>query len=117
MPSDGTDHHAVRRADAHGARVPGPPSPCRLTGGRAWEDGPGAGRPGGAAAWAAEREIDTAARRDAPQWEDLAHRAVASTADGFHYRITVDGRAIDLQDPYLSEDQRELIHGVLGEGA
>ncbi|MEV7547507.1 protealysin inhibitor emfourin [Streptomyces sp. NPDC089915] len=74
-------------------------------------------RSGGFAGGEKERELDTAGRRDAPQWEDLAHRAVASTADGFHYRITVDGRAIDLQDPYLSEDQRELIHGVLGEGA
>ncbi|GAA0289130.1 hypothetical protein GCM10010302_29320 [Streptomyces polychromogenes] len=74
-------------------------------------------RSGGFAGGEKERELDTTGLRDAPRWEELAHRAVASTADGYHYRITVDGRAIDLQDPYLSEEQRELIHGVLGEGA
>ncbi|MFH7599031.1 protealysin inhibitor emfourin [Streptomyces racemochromogenes] len=74
-------------------------------------------RSGGFAGGEKERELDTAGRRDAPRWEELAHRAVASTADGYHYRITVDGRTVDVQDPYLSEEQRELIRGVLGEGA
>ncbi|MEU8436609.1 protealysin inhibitor emfourin [Streptomyces sp. NPDC029216] len=74
-------------------------------------------RSGGFAGGEEERELDTAGRLDASQWEDLAHRAVASTADGYHYRITVDDRAIDLQDPYLSADQRQLIRGVLDEGA
>ncbi|GLX41820.1 hypothetical protein Sros01_78920 [Streptomyces roseochromogenus] len=41
-----------------------------------------------------ERAADTTGRRDAPRWEELAHRAVASTADGYHYRITVDGLAV-----------------------
>ncbi|MER6218913.1 protealysin inhibitor emfourin [Streptomyces sp. NPDC048387] len=74
-------------------------------------------RSGGFTGGEKEREIDTAGRRDAPRWEQLAQRAVQPTADGYHYRITVDGRALDLQDPYLSEEQRELIRGVLGEGA
>ncbi|MEU5811914.1 protealysin inhibitor emfourin [Streptomyces sp. NPDC059650] len=74
-------------------------------------------RSGGFAGGEKERALDTTGRRDAPRWEELAHRAVASTADGYHYRITVDGRAVDVQDPYLSEEQRELIRGVLGEGA
>ncbi|MFF2196096.1 protealysin inhibitor emfourin [Streptomyces sp. NPDC058157] len=74
-------------------------------------------RSGGFAGGEQEREIDTAGRRDAPQWEELAHRAVASTPDGYHYRITVDGRTVDLQDPYLSEDQQRLVRGVLGEGS
>ncbi|RKT02548.1 hypothetical protein BX286_0456 [Streptomyces sp. 3211.6] len=74
-------------------------------------------RSGGFAGGEEERELDTSGRRDAPQWEELAHRAVAPAPDGYHYRITVDGRAVDLQDPYLSEDQRRLIRGVLGEGA
>ncbi|MEU6865491.1 protealysin inhibitor emfourin [Streptomyces sp. NPDC046876] len=74
-------------------------------------------RSGGFAGGEKERALDTTGRKDAPRWEELAHRAVASTADGYHYRITVDGRAVDVQDPYLSEEQRELIRGVLGEGA
>ncbi|MEW2417002.1 protealysin inhibitor emfourin [Streptomyces sp. NPDC046866] len=74
-------------------------------------------RSGGFAGGEKERVLDTTGRRDAPRWEELAHRAVESTADGYHYRITVDGRAVDVQDPYLSEEQRELIRGVLGEGA
>ncbi|MEU3405144.1 protealysin inhibitor emfourin [Streptomyces sp. NPDC006670] len=74
-------------------------------------------RSGGFTGAEQERKLDTSGLRDAPKWEELAHRAVAPTADGYHYRITVDGRTVDLQDPYLSEDQRRLIRGVLDEGA
>ncbi|MCB5181980.1 protealysin inhibitor emfourin [Streptomyces antimicrobicus] len=63
------------------------------------------------------RELDTDGRADAARWEELAHRALAATADGFHYRITVDDQVLDVQDPYLSEEQRALVRAVLGEGA
>ncbi|RSS66033.1 protealysin inhibitor emfourin [Streptomyces sp. WAC06614] len=63
------------------------------------------------------RELDTHARPDAARWEELAHRAVAPTADGFHYRITVDDQVLDVQDPFLTEEQRELVRAVLVEGA
>ncbi|MEV7415399.1 protealysin inhibitor emfourin [Streptomyces sp. NPDC089919] len=73
-------------------------------------------RSGGFAGVEKARELDTRGLRDAERWEELAHRAVAPRPDGFHYRITVDDEAIDLQDPYLSEDQRTLIQALM-EGA
>ncbi|AZM87341.1 MULTISPECIES: protealysin inhibitor emfourin [Streptomyces] len=63
------------------------------------------------------RALDTAGRQDASRLEELAHRALSSVADGYHYRITVDGEVLDVQDPCLSDDQRALIRTVLGEGA
>ncbi|MER5811709.1 protealysin inhibitor emfourin [Streptomyces sp. NPDC002033] len=64
------------------------------------------------------REVDTTARPDAAQWEGLARRVVEPpTADGFHYRITVDDHVIDLDESALTRHQRELISAVLAEGA
>lgn len=63
-----------------------------------------------------EREVDTAARLDAAKWEGLARRVLQEVADGFHYRITIDGHVLDLAEPALTGDQRELIRAVLGEG-
>ncbi|MFI5762411.1 MULTISPECIES: protealysin inhibitor emfourin [unclassified Streptomyces] len=63
------------------------------------------------------RKIDTSVRRDAAEWEGLARRAVRPVADGFHYRITIDGRAVDVDEAALTDDQRDLIRAVLGEGA
>ncbi|MFJ5549138.1 protealysin inhibitor emfourin [Streptomyces sp. NPDC093225] len=74
-------------------------------------------RTGGFAGVEKAREIDTRGRRDAERWEELAHRAVSPSPDGFHYRITVDDQVIDLQDPYLSEDQRKLIRALMDEAA
>lgn len=61
------------------------------------------------------RKIDTSARRDAAEWEDLARRVLPSVADGFHYRITVDDQELVLDETGLTGDQRELIRAVLGE--
>lgn len=33
--------------------------------------------------------------------------------DGFSYVIRVDSKLVELQDPYLTEDQRQLIDTVL----
>ncbi|MCM1969607.1 protealysin inhibitor emfourin [Streptomyces sp. G1] len=63
------------------------------------------------------RKIDTSGRRDAAEWEGLARRAVRPVADGFHYRITIDGQAVDIDEAGLTGDQRELIRAVLGQRA
>ena len=83
-------------------------------------------RTGGFAGIERYAELDTADRPDATHVEALAHRALAPrpganpprvVPDGFSYEITVDGRSVSLQDPHLTEDQRELIRLVLKEGA
>ncbi|MFF8271489.1 protealysin inhibitor emfourin [Streptomyces sp. NPDC016562] len=74
-------------------------------------------RSGGFAGLEKLRTLDTSSRADAAELEELAQRAVAPVADGFHYRITVDDEVLDLQDPFLSDAQRTLIRTVLGEGA
>ncbi|MGW6979263.1 protealysin inhibitor emfourin [Streptomyces sp. NPDC054932] len=74
-------------------------------------------RSGGFAGSEKLRALDTSGRADAAELEELAQRAVAPVADGYHYRITVDDEVLDLQDPFLSDTQRALIRTVLGEGA
>ncbi|MGW7452437.1 protealysin inhibitor emfourin [Streptomyces sp. NPDC054787] len=74
-------------------------------------------RSGGFAGFEKLRTLDTSGRVDAAELEELAQRAVAPVADGYHYRITVDDEVLDLQDPCLSHAQRTLIRTVLGEGA
>ncbi|MEU4733233.1 protealysin inhibitor emfourin [Streptomyces sp. NPDC023588] len=74
-------------------------------------------RSGGFAGLEKLRTLDTSGRADATELEELAQRAVAPVADGYHYRITVDDEVLDLQDPCLSHAQRTLIRAVLGEGA
>ncbi|MGW2489267.1 protealysin inhibitor emfourin [Streptomyces sp. NPDC001606] len=82
-------------------------------------------RTGGFAGIERRAEVDTSARPDADEWEDLAERALASgraappagVPDGFSYEITVDGRTVYAADPLLTEEQRELISRVLKEGA
>ncbi|MFB7180393.1 protealysin inhibitor emfourin [Streptomyces sp. NPDC056257] len=73
-------------------------------------------RSGGFAGQEKLRALDTLGRADAGELEELAQRAVAPVADGYHYRITVDDEVLDLQDPFLSDAQRTLIRTVLGEG-
>ncbi|MFJ4776622.1 protealysin inhibitor emfourin [Streptomyces sp. NPDC088762] len=74
-------------------------------------------RSGGFAGLEKTRALDTSDRADAAELEELAQRAVAPVADGYHYRITVDDEVLDLQDPCLTDDQRTLIRTVLDEGA
>ncbi|MET9448267.1 protealysin inhibitor emfourin [Streptomyces cinerochromogenes] len=82
-------------------------------------------RTGGFAGIERRAEVDTSARPDAPDWQALAERVLASgrdtppagVPDGFAYAITVDGRTVYAADPRLSEDERELVSKVLKEGA
>ncbi|MFB7505814.1 protealysin inhibitor emfourin [Streptomyces broussonetiae] len=82
-------------------------------------------RTGGFAGIERRAEVDTSARPDAPEWQALAERVLASAPgtmpagvpDGFRYEITVDGRTVYAADPRLTDDQRELISRVLKEGA
>ncbi|MET7644774.1 protealysin inhibitor emfourin [Streptomyces sp. NPDC005426] len=82
-------------------------------------------RTGGFAGIARHREIDTSGRADAPAWEALAESALTDgrdapatgVADGFSYRITVDGRTVHCADPRLTDAQRALVSRVLKEGA
>ncbi|WP_328538877.1 protealysin inhibitor emfourin [Streptomyces sp. NBC_00344] len=82
-------------------------------------------RTGGFAGIARRAEVDTSARPDADEWHVLAEQALttgqdappAGVPDGFHYRITVDGRTVHCADPHLSDAQRALISRVLKEGA
>ncbi|MFD3438108.1 protealysin inhibitor emfourin [Streptomyces sp. NPDC058685] len=83
-------------------------------------------RTGGFAGIERVAEVDTTGLPDASTWHDLAEQALAGgrtgfpgeVADGFSYRITVDGRrTVQCADPRLSEAQRTLISRVLKEGA
>ncbi|UFR04568.1 hypothetical protein KBP30_26940 [Streptomyces sp. Go40/10] len=82
-------------------------------------------RTGGFAGIERRAEVDTSARPDAPDWQALAERVLASgrgtppagVPDGFAYEISVDGRTVYAADPRLSEDERELVSRVLKEGA
>ncbi|GGS44761.1 protealysin inhibitor emfourin [Streptomyces cinerochromogenes] len=82
-------------------------------------------RTGGFAGIERRAEVDTSARPDAPDWQALAGRVLASgrgtppagVPDGFAYEISVDGRTVYAADPRLSEDERELVSRVLKEGA
>ncbi|MFF5531580.1 protealysin inhibitor emfourin [Streptomyces cinerochromogenes] len=82
-------------------------------------------RTGGFAGIERRAEVDTSARPDAPDWQALAERVLATgrdtppagVPDGFTYEITVDGRTVYAADPRLSEDERELVSKVLKEGA
>ncbi|MFD9303403.1 protealysin inhibitor emfourin [Streptomyces sp. NPDC060048] len=73
-------------------------------------------RSGGFAGVDKVQKIDTSARRDAEQWEDLARRVLPPVADGYHYRITVDDHVLELDETNLTGAQRELVRAVLGEG-
>ncbi|MBV7697689.1 protealysin inhibitor emfourin [Streptomyces sp. TRM70350] len=82
-------------------------------------------RTGGFAGIERHAEVDTSGRPDAPEWHDLAEKALAAgrgtppvgVPDGFSYRITVDGTTVYCADPRLTEEQRRLISRVLKEGA
>ncbi|MFI5977026.1 protealysin inhibitor emfourin [Streptomyces sp. NPDC051452] len=82
-------------------------------------------RTGGFAGIERRAEVDTSGRPDAPEWQTLAERVLASgdrtppagVPDGFHYEISVDDRTVHAADPRLTEEQRELVSRVLKEGA
>ncbi|MCX3058614.1 protealysin inhibitor emfourin [Streptomyces beihaiensis] len=83
-------------------------------------------RTGGFAGLSRHAEVDTSGRADAPQWHALADRALADgrgtppkgVPDGFQYTITVDDdRTVYCADPHLTDEQRQLVSRVLGEGA
>lgn len=82
-------------------------------------------RTGGFAGIERRAEVDTSDRPDAPQWQALAERVLATgrgtppagVPDGFGYEITVDGRTVYAADPRLTDDERELVSRVLKEGA
>ncbi|MFI0232968.1 protealysin inhibitor emfourin [Streptomyces sp. NPDC017086] len=82
-------------------------------------------RTGGFAGIERRSEVDTSDRPDAPEWQALAERVLATgrgtppagVPDGFGYEITVDGRTVYTADPRLTDDERELVSRVLKEGA
>ncbi|MFG2229238.1 protealysin inhibitor emfourin [Streptomyces sp. NPDC048723] len=69
--------------------------------------------------------LETECRADGPELEQLAERALSGeipagqdpVPDGFSYVIRVDSKLVELQDPYLTEDQRQLIDTVLAAAA
>ncbi|MFI6144554.1 protealysin inhibitor emfourin [Streptomyces sp. NPDC051109] len=82
-------------------------------------------RTGGFAGRERTASLDTEYRSDRAELERLAERALSGECpaagepvpDGFNYVVHVDGKLVELRDPYLTEEQRQLISTVLGEGA
>ncbi|KOU23437.1 metalloprotease [Streptomyces sp. WM6372] len=82
-------------------------------------------RTGGFAGRERTASLDTEYRSDGAELERLAERALSGECpaggqpvpDGFNYVVHVDGKLVELRDPYLTEEQRQLIATVLGEGA
>ncbi|MET9596216.1 protealysin inhibitor emfourin [Streptomyces sp. NPDC006459] len=78
-------------------------------------------RTGGFAGGERTASLDTECRVDRIELERLAERALSGESpvgqgpvpDGFSYLVRVDGKLVELQDPYLTEDQRQLIDTVL----
>ncbi|MGW2985203.1 protealysin inhibitor emfourin [Streptomyces goshikiensis] len=82
-------------------------------------------RTGGFAGGERSRSLDTLCRPDGTELERLAERVLSSegpggqdpVADGFRYAVHIDGKLVELQDPYLTEDQLRLVNSVLTQGA
>ncbi|MCX4632567.1 protealysin inhibitor emfourin [Streptomyces sp. NBC_01443] len=82
-------------------------------------------RAGGFAGGERTASLETECRADGAELERLAERALSGEGpagrdpvpDGFGYVVHVDGKLVELQDPYLTEDQRQLIDAVLAEAA
>ncbi|MFF4443889.1 protealysin inhibitor emfourin [Streptomyces sp. NPDC001502] len=82
-------------------------------------------RTGGFAGGERTASLETECRADGPALERLAELALSGEGpagqdpvpDGFSYVIGVDGKLVELQDPYLTEDQRQLIDTVLATAA
>ncbi|MER7468281.1 protealysin inhibitor emfourin [Streptomyces sp. NPDC097981] len=80
-------------------------------------------RTGGFAGRERTGSLDTAYRVDGAELERLAERSLSDEApparpvpDGFSYVVHIDGKVLELHDPYLTDDQRQLVGAVLGEG-
>ncbi|NXY99365.1 hypothetical protein HYE82_34330 [Streptomyces sp. BR123] len=81
-------------------------------------------RTGGFAGRERTGALDTSCRCDGAELERLAERLLSdevpqsgSVPDGFSYVIHVDGKVVELHDPHLTDEQRQLIDAVLTEGA
>ncbi|WP_327739210.1 hypothetical protein OG749_40845 [Streptomyces nojiriensis] len=82
-------------------------------------------RTGGFAGGERTASLETECRADGPELERLAELALSDEGpagqhpvpDGFSYAVRVDGKLVELHDPYLTEDQRQLIDAVLGAAA
>ncbi|MEU6809704.1 protealysin inhibitor emfourin [Streptomyces sp. NPDC046831] len=82
-------------------------------------------RTGGFAGIERHAEVDTSGLPDAPEWQALAEKVLATgqgtppagVPDGFSYEITVNGRTVYAADPRLTPEQRQLVTKVLKEGA
>ncbi|MFB7784706.1 protealysin inhibitor emfourin [Streptomyces vinaceus] len=82
-------------------------------------------RTGGFAGRERTASLDTEYRSDGAELEQLAERALSGECpadrepvpDGFAYVLHIDGKLVELRDPYLTDEQRHLIATVLGEGA
>ncbi|MCX4960166.1 protealysin inhibitor emfourin [Streptomyces virginiae] len=78
-------------------------------------------RTGGFAGGEQTASLETECRSDRIDLERLAESALSGEApagqdpvpDGFSYVIRVDSKLVELQDLYLTEDQRQLIDTVL----
>ncbi|MEV7560463.1 protealysin inhibitor emfourin [Streptomyces sp. NPDC089795] len=82
-------------------------------------------RTGGFAGGETTASLETECRADGLEWERLAERALTAEGpterepvpDGFRYVVRADSKLVELQDPYLTEDQRQLIDAVLATAA
>jgi hypothetical protein len=83
-------------------------------------------RAGGFSGVPRQAVLDTEGRPDAPHIHALAREVLSSgtrtptfgVPDGFHYSITVDGRAaVHCAEPQLTDSQRDLVALVLAQGA
>ncbi|MFD7028595.1 protealysin inhibitor emfourin [Streptomyces sp. NPDC059917] len=78
-------------------------------------------RTGGFAGGERTASLETTCRADGPALERLAELASdddgaagrTPVPDGFRYLVRLDDKLVRLQDPYLTEDQRQLIDTVL----
>ncbi|MEV7617682.1 protealysin inhibitor emfourin [Streptomyces sp. NPDC089799] len=82
-------------------------------------------RTGGLAGRERQAAVDTECRPDRADLELLAERALGEdwpadrqpVADGYRYVVQVDGKVMELHEPHLTANQRQLISAVLEEGA
>ncbi|MFI1650920.1 protealysin inhibitor emfourin [Streptomyces avidinii] len=82
-------------------------------------------RTGGFAGGEQTASLETECRSDRHELERLAERALSGESpagqdpvpDGFSYVVRVDSKMVELRDPYLTEDQRQLIDTVLAAAA
>ncbi|WP_404961626.1 hypothetical protein [Streptomyces sp. 147326] len=99
-------------------------APCRRRRRRSAGSGVGSGT-GGFAGGERTASLATECRADGPELERLAELALSGEGpagqdpvpDGFRYVVHIDTELVELLDPYLTTDQRQLIDAVLAAGA